>query len=106
MKRSAVLLFLLMLSCFAMGAEEVRKPVNVPKEYSKDIDALAKYIKENCRDTRQMLWSLQNWLSENVMYDLSVTNVQSKYNDAELASQLLEPLFRGLQQDGHPHVHH
>ena len=74
-----------MLSCFAMRAEEVSEPVNVPKEHAKDIDALAKYIKENCRDTRQMLWTLQNWLSENVMYDLSVTDVQSKYNATELA---------------------
>ena len=89
MKRSAVILFLLMLSCFAMGAEEVSEPVNVPKEHAKDVDALAKYIKENCRDTRHMLWSLQNWLSENVMYDLSVTDVQTKYNATDLANWTL-----------------
>lgn len=89
MKRSAVLLFLLMLSCFAMGAEEASEPVNVPKEHAKDVDALAAYIKENCRDTRQMLWSLQNWLSENVMYDLSVTDVQTKYNTEDLANWTL-----------------
>ena len=89
MKRSAIILFLLTLSCLAMRAEEVSEAINVPEEYSKDIDALASYIKENSRDTRQMLWSLQNWLSENVVYDLSVTDVQSKYDTEGLANWTL-----------------
>ncbi len=89
MRKSAIILFLLSLSCFALKAEEVGEPVIVPKEYSKDVDALATYIKENCHDTRQMLWTLQNWLSENVMYDLSVTDVQTKYNTADLAGWTL-----------------
>lgn len=89
MKKSAILLFLLMLSCFAMRAEEFGEPVSVPKESSRDVDALATYIKENCRDTRQMLWSLQNWLSENVVYDLSTSDVQTKYKMTGLANWTL-----------------
>lgn len=89
MKRSAVLLFLLMLSCFAMGAEEVSEPVNIPDEYSGDVDAMAAYIKRNCKDTRQMLWTLQNWLSENVVYDFSALDAQSKFQDEDLANWTL-----------------
>lgn len=89
MKKSAIILFLLTLSCFALRAEESSEPVIVPKEYTKDIDALASYIKENSRDTRQMLWSLQNWLSENVVYDISTSDVQSKYDTEGLANWTL-----------------
>lgn len=70
---------------FAVSGGEKLDFVEVPDNYTKSIKTFSSYIDQHCSDTRQKLWTLQAWLSENVVYDFSVSNIQTQYDAYDLS---------------------